>query len=191
MQFAGLNQDALHIRMLQDSPSDIATMAKWLSDPSVLAFYDGRDNPFDENRIRESYISKIGTGLTPCIVEHQGKSIGYIQFYPLEPGEYGFPPGPVIYGLDQFIGEPDYWNRGIGTHMVSMVIRYLFETAGAHRVVLDPHVENHRAIRCYEKCGFRKVELLPQHELHEGKWVDCWLMEVTPDRLTPAAGCQG
>lgn len=34
-----------------------------------------------------------------------------------------------------------------------------------------------RAIRCYEACGFRKVKRLPAHELHEGQWKDCWLME--------------
>jgi len=33
------------------------------------------------------------------------------------------------------------------------------------------------AVRCYEKSGFKKVKLLPAHELHEGAMRDCWLME--------------
>ncbi|WP_376711556.1 GNAT family N-acetyltransferase [Alicyclobacillus acidiphilus] len=48
----------------------------------------------------------------------------------------------------------------------------------ADRVVMDPRVENTRAIHVYEKCGFRQVKLLPQRELHEGKRHDCWLMEI-------------
>ena len=47
---------------------------------------------------------------------------------------------------------------------------------GAQRVVIDPRVENLRAIRCYEKAGFRKARRLPRHERHEGRWCDAWLM---------------
>ena len=32
-------------------------------------------------------------------------------------------------------------------------------------------------IRAYEKAGFRIIKSLPEHELHEGKMEDCWLME--------------
>ena len=49
----------------------------------------------------------------------------------------------------------------------------------ASKVILDPHIGNVRAIRCYEKCGFRKVKLLSLHELHEGEYRDSWLMEAT------------
>jgi len=44
-----------------------------------------------------------------------------------------------------------------------------FRVKRARKVVLDPHVTKPRAIRCYEKWGFRKVKLLPRHELHEGE----------------------
>jgi aminoglycoside 6'-N-acetyltransferase len=38
---------------------------------------------------------------------------------------------------------------------------------------------NARAIRCYEKAGFRKVRRLPESELREGKWHDEWVMSVS------------
>ena len=59
---------------------------------------------------------------------------------------------------------------------------HLFEAKGADWVILDPHVDNARAIRAYEKCGFRKIKLLPEHEWHEGKYVDCWLMGIRWDQ---------
>ena len=49
------------------------------------------------------------------------------------------------------------------------------------RWVMDPMTWNRRAIRCYEKCGYSKARILPQNELHEGEWHDCWLMEYIPD----------
>ena len=45
----------------------------------------------------------------------------------------------------------------------------LFEREGAKRVVIDPQLENERAIRGCEKAGFRKRVLLRNHESHEGE----------------------
>ena len=47
----------------------------------------------------------------------------------------------------------------------------------AEILLLDPHQKNARAIRAYEKAGFRIVKALPEHERFEGKKEDCWLME--------------
>jgi aminoglycoside 6'-N-acetyltransferase len=85
----------------------------------------------------------------------------------------------LIYGIDQFIGEPQYWNKGIGTRLVTGMVQYLLEEKGATIVIMDPQVRNTRAIQCYEKCGFEKVKFLPEHELHEGVMRDCWLLEYT------------
>ena len=79
--------------------------------------------------------------------------------------------------MDQFIGESTYWNKGIGTQLVRAMVAYLIEEKGADRIVMDPQTWNERAIRCYEKCGFKKVKLLPENELHEGEYRDCWLIE--------------
>lgn len=44
--------------------------------------------------------------------------------------------------------------------------------------ILNPHQNNPRAVRAYEKAGFKILKALPEHELHEGKKQDCWLMEL-------------
>jgi aminoglycoside 6'-N-acetyltransferase len=48
--------------------------------------------------------------------------------------------------------------------------------------VLSPVADNARAIRSYEKAGFRKVRLIPNGEFLGGEWRDAWLMSVRPDR---------
>ncbi|HLN62311.1 MAG TPA: GNAT family N-acetyltransferase [Symbiobacteriaceae bacterium] len=184
LHFTGLEDGPIHIRPLTDSDSDVATMARWLTDERVLEYYEGRDNPFDEARIRAVYLGSKDPWEYACLVEHEGRPIGYIQFYQIVGEEleaYGYNPNLTVYGMDQFIGEPNFWNRGIGTRMIRMVLNYLFDVAGARRVAMDPHTRNTRAIRAYEKCGFRKVQILKAHELAEGVWQDCWLMEVSPD----------
>ena len=154
-------------------------LARWLSDPRVLRYYEGRDQPHDLTRIREHFYPEGETVERRCLVEYDGAPIGYLQIYPLDaPGlaEYGYPPDERIDGMDLFIGEPDHWDRGIGTALVAGVAQRLL-VGGADAVVVDPRLENARAIRCYAKAGFRQVRTLPRHELHEGVWHDCALME--------------
>lgn len=169
--------ERISIRLLEEK--DIAVMAKWLSDPRVLEYYEGRDNPHDEQLVESHFLNRQDeTGR--CIVEYEGKAIGYIQFYPVLAEEreiYGYGSQEKIFGTDQFIGEPDYWNKGIGTDLMGLIKHYLFDSLGADRIVMDPQAENKRAIACYEKCGYRKIKLIEKHEMHEGEMRDCWLME--------------
>ncbi|MFX3647788.1 MAG: GNAT family N-acetyltransferase [Paenibacillus sp.] len=155
-------------------------LMKWLTDPKVLQYYEGRDRPHDLEMVREHFYNQDDNA-TRCIVEYGGNLIGYIQFYELEEEErteYGYEDtDEIIYGTDQFIGEVDYWNRGIGTQLVQSMQVYLINEKQARKVVMDPQAWNLRAISCYEKCGFQKIKLLEKHEQHEGQMRDCWLME--------------
>ncbi len=169
---------ALRVRMLE--ADDIQDLCRWLSDPAVLEFYEGRDRPLDPKTARRCYLSKQGDPVTGCIVEWNGRPIGFAQFYPLDAAEkraFGYAPAEPVFGMDQFIGETACWDQGIGTRLVTAMVEYLRTALGAGRIVVDPRTENPRAIRCYEKSGFRKLRILPQHEMHEGRLRDCWLME--------------
>ena len=168
--------DSLKVRLLEEQ--DSLLLVKWLSNPTVLEFYEGRDNPFDLHKVKSVFYGS-GDEDVKCIVEYENQAIGYVQFYPLDDEtkkEYGY-CHENVYGTDQFIGEVEYWNKGIGTSLVRAMTKYLIEKENADRVVMDPQTRNTRAIKCYEKCGFRKVKILPKRELHEGKYQDCWLIE--------------
>ena len=159
---------------------DKYVLAKWLSDPEVLQFYEGRDRPMDLAQVEEDFFGEADDE-TRCLILYEEKPIGYMQFYPIGEEErsiYGYlNQTEILYGMDQFIGETEYWNRGIGTQLVEMIVSYLLTEKNVDRIVMDPQTWNERAIRCYEKCGFKKVKLLPKHEWHEGEYRDCWLIE--------------
>jgi aminoglycoside 6'-N-acetyltransferase len=181
-----VEKDEITIRLMDDKQENYQLMAKWLSDERVLEFYEGRDNPFDLSKVIESYQPMVrGNDTTkPCFIYSQNITIGYLQYYSLDDlpqadkQKYCLGKTDNVYRLDLFIGEPNYWHRGIGTKVLTMAVNYIFEVFLANKVVVDPRVENTRAIRCYEKVGFAKVRLLPAHELHEGKYSDCWLMAI-------------
>lgn len=172
-------QDKIRIRTMV--PDDAAVLLKWMTDMRVLEFYEGRDKRYTEELIYEDFFEEDDDAAIKVILEYGGKPIGYGQIYEILDeyyGEYEYENrGETVYGIDQFIGEPDYWNRGIGTEYLKLVLKFLREEKRADAVILDPHQDNARAIRCYQKAGFRIIKNLPEHELHEGKMRDCYLME--------------
>ncbi|WP_430786616.1 GNAT family N-acetyltransferase [Virgibacillus flavescens] len=176
-----LQNEKLLIRNLKITDSHL--LVKWLSNPVVLQYYEGRDNPHDLDKVMEHYYHRSDERVTPCIIEYDGVEIGYIQFYPIterERNEYGYTDQmEIIFGTDQFIGEADYWNKGVGKLLVHSIVDFLITKKSANRVVMDPQVWNERAVTCYERCGFKKVKFLEKHELHEGVMQDCWLVEYT------------
>ena len=61
-------------------------------------------------------------------------------------------------GIDQFLADGDRLDRGLGTAMISSFLARLFADPEVTEVRVDPRPENARAIRCYEKVGFRAVQ---------------------------------
>lgn len=54
--------------------------------------------------------------------------------------------------------DPKYINKGYGTRALKSVIRYYFENMNMRSLYLDVTKHNKRAIRCYEKCGFKIIK---------------------------------
>ncbi|MGS2777113.1 GNAT family N-acetyltransferase [Robertmurraya sp. GLU-23] len=154
---------------------DVGHLSKWLSNPTVLEYYEGRDQPFTVEKVMETFFLEE-EGLSRYIFSFEEKPIGYIQTYTVEDEKQ------KTFGMDQFIGETDYWNKGIGTLLIHTMVNYLVTHKGTAKIIMDPQASNERALRCYENCGFEKVRLLPKHEFHEGEYRDCWLIELIIER---------
>ena len=62
-------------------------------------------------------------------------------------------------GRDAFvglgIGETEYWGQGYGTDVMNILLRFAFTEVNLRRVTLTVFEYNPRAIRSYEKAGFR------------------------------------
>lgn len=71
--------------------------------------------------------------------------------------------------------------RGLGKALVSMAVKYAFETLGATKVSLGVFENNPSAVHCYESAGFRRVSL-PETESYEclGETWNCIEMELLP-----------
>jgi RimJ/RimL family protein N-acetyltransferase len=63
------------------------------------------------------------------------------------------------------IGEPEYWGKGYGTEAMQLALGYAFLELSLERVTLGVLASNQRAIRSYEKAGF-KLEGVERQIIH-------------------------
>lgn len=70
------------------------------------------------------------------------------------------------------------WSRGYGTEATRLVLRYAFTTLALHRVDLRVLDYNHRAIACYEKCGFIREGIEREGALVAGEWHSDMMMSI-------------
>ncbi len=90
-------------------------------------------------------------------------------------------------GIDIYLSARGQ-GQGFGTEAVALLARFLFEQRGHHRLTIDPAAVNQRAIRCYEKVGFRRVGVLRQYERgRDGRFHDGLLMDLLRAELVVGA----
>lgn len=159
--------------------SDFGLMAKWLSDPKVYEFIHGK--PKNLAWVNKKYAPRIAKKekINSCIIEYQNHPIGYIQYFDIKPYEadYEMENTNDIWAIDLWIGEPNFWDKGIGSKALKLIVDHIFKDKKAKKIIIDPHVDNLRAIHVYEKVGFKKVKILKAHEAYKNTKVDAWLME--------------
>jgi aminoglycoside 6'-N-acetyltransferase len=94
------------------------------------------------------------------IVSIAGNSFGYLQCYDLTAWNSGFgQQQPGTRGIDLFIGEPDMIERGHGSALIRAFADQRLRQ-GAPRIVTDPDPTNRRAMRAYERAGFKKDRMV-------------------------------
>ena len=68
------------------------------------------------------------------------------------------------------IGEREEQGKGYGEEALRLLLEYGFATLGLHRIGLNVYENNPRAIRCYEKCGFRREGVRREARWWAGRW---------------------
>ncbi len=132
---------------------DLPMIAGWLKEPNVAQWWDDPQKEIAEIR---DHIDSVS--VEPLIVELDGRPIAYLQSYdPHMEDDHPYADQPFgTLGIDLTIGPPELVGIGHGTAIARQFVEELFEE-GAPRVIIDPHPDNGRAIRAYEKAGFRPI----------------------------------
>jgi aminoglycoside 6'-N-acetyltransferase-1b len=145
--------------------SDLQLLFDWLNRSHVAEWWGG---PVSLSAIRDEYMPLIrpSSSIRPYIVRLNGSPVGFIQSYVVmadqTSGWWSDEQDPGAMGIDQFLADTENLGKGMGTDMLTQFIDLLFSDPAVSKIQADPAPNNLRAIRCYEKAGFRKVAQLPQ-----------------------------
>jgi aminoglycoside 6'-N-acetyltransferase len=156
-------------------PDHVDALARIVDEPSVARWWNYAPEAF-----RAGLLDRDPAETAFAILAASDRSIiGFIQVTEeLEPGYRHA-------AIDLFVATHQQ-GRGVGPEAIRLVARWLIEGRGHHRITIDPAVANARAIRAYEKVGFRPVGILREYERGpDGTWRDGLLMDLLAAELSP------
>lgn len=145
---------------------DAEALTAILAEPEVARWW-GR---YDAERVRTELIN--GGHSEVYVIEVDDQVVGSVQYFEEPAPDYRHA------SIDLFI-HPAWHGKGLGTDAVRTVSRHLVHDRGHHRLAIDPAVTNERAIRTYQRVGFKAVGVMRQYERGaDGQWHDCLLMDL-------------
>jgi RimJ/RimL family protein N-acetyltransferase len=162
------------VRLRAIEKTDLASCHRWFNDPEVtrymLATYP-ISALAEEGWVDSAARSQSPTDRAFAIETHDGAHIGNIGLHRIDWIARHADAGIVI-------GEKEYWGRGYGTDAMRALLKLAFDAMNLHKVTLGVFEGNPRALRCYEKCGFRVIGTRVEHRFKEGRYLNEVMMEI-------------
>ena len=129
---------------------DYQVYTQWVNDLETTRFLTlaSMNIPFEKER---EFLKGLSEEHTYAIIDQQtDKVIGNC-------GLVGWDPVHGTAEVGIFIGEEQFRQQGVGTEAMQLLCGYAFDYLNIHNLMLRVYGFNERAIRCYEKVGFKVI----------------------------------
>jgi RimJ/RimL family protein N-acetyltransferase len=143
-------------------------------DPEIVRMFGGDWRnlaPLGAEEVERWYASLLARRPAGWVIEHEGRFTGsaFLHSFEHENRRARYAVGILDAGR---LGQ------GIGTEVTRLILAHAFARLGLHRVDLRVLVYNHRAIACYEKCGFVREGVERETVLLDGQWHSDVMMSI-------------
>lgn len=163
------------VRLRPIEREDLPRFVEWFGDPEVsrhLAIW----LPFSlaqEERWFERHLERLERqeSVLLAIETEEGVHIGSIGLHQIDWKNRRAELGIAI-------GEKAYWDQGCGADAIRTLLKLAFREMNMHRMQLRVDADNARAIRCYEKAGFKEEGTLRDAVFRDGKYIDQRVMSI-------------
>ncbi|WP_052959016.1 GNAT family N-acetyltransferase [Methanoculleus sediminis] len=141
------------ITLLYAEPSDrrfIYEMA--FEEPEIWQSMLAKKDDFDWSELRDEedhFFGSVPGKSKYLLIQYRGEIIGTIS-HTCNNGRI------ENLELDMWLRSTKYTGKGIGPAVIAMLIDRLVEEHGIRTFIVRPWLQNARAARAYEKCGFRR-----------------------------------
>ncbi|MBI5369516.1 MAG: GNAT family N-acetyltransferase [Planctomycetes bacterium] len=152
---------------------DVPRLARWVNDPEV---HEGLSVLYPKNLERErAWVEGLyqrPEEVVFLIVAREGEvPIGSCGLHQIQLANR-----KAVFGI--LIGEKAYWNQGYGSEALHLIAEYGFNSLNLHRIELSVYEYNARAIRCYQKAGFREEGRKREGRFWNGRYWDVLEMGI-------------
>ncbi|MFO0969258.1 MAG: GNAT family protein [Gemmataceae bacterium] len=167
----------IYLRPLERVDAPVAQV--WFNDPAIrrlIARFQPMNQQSEEALIDQ--VNKDEHALALAIVHKElDQPIGITGLMNID-----FRNRHALFGIT--IGNKDFWGQGIGTETTALVAQHAFETINLNRLGLHVYEFNERAIRAYERVGYRREGVLRQSFFSEGRYWDTVVMGLLREEWT-------
>jgi RimJ/RimL family protein N-acetyltransferase len=163
------------------SKDDVASFARWYQDLEFTAFFavpgeaqtvEMRQEIFDKNsRPRPDSIE------FSVLLLNDSQLVGFGGLFDISRAGTA--------SLFVGIGEREFQNGGLGTEATRLICEYGFFFRSLHAIKVEVNSYNQRALRVYERIGFKLVGRLRGAILLNGRRHDQVLMDLTREEFEP------
>lgn len=155
---------------------DVPVLFRWIND-RALVIHSAPFRPVSWNEHVAWFAdiqSRADTRIFGIRLKESGALVGSCQLHSIDTAK-------ETAELQIRIGETSAQGRGLGTEAVRQLLDIAFSELGLRAVTLQVFARNARAIRVYEKAGFKREHVLPGAATVEGERLDVVVMAVSRD----------
>ena len=161
-------------------PSDLHYFIQWIADEEVIRYSMTKFHRLSTNDLivdwYKSTLSDQKTFQLGILDPKTNHLIGYVGLAGLNEidrnGEYFI-----------FIGNKEYWRKGIASDATKKILHHGFMHLNLHRIFLTVSSKNSGAIRAYEKAGFRFEGIMREAFYRNHKYSDKVIMGILRDEF--------
>lgn len=158
------------VRLRPVRPEDEAALTLIFNDPEVEKWWG------DPARSVANALN-LDDGESGFIIELGSEPIGFIQCAEENDPMYRHA------GIDISL-RSEWQGKGLGPDAIRTLAEHLIKVRGHHRLTIDPAAHNTRAIKAYERVGFKRVGIMRRYERgRDGTWHDGLLMDLLSEDL--------
>lgn len=138
---------AIKIRKIKKT--DKKYFAKWWRDKDLAKLTSGIFKTINSKELETYFLDILNSKNYHFIVNLNNKAIGHISLSKRK----------TWYETQIIIGDKKCWGKGYGPKAIKLLINYAHKLK-ISKIFLEVRPDNIRAIKAYEKCGFKRKRII-------------------------------
>lgn len=162
---------------------DLPQIRQWMNDPEIRGLTGSvtpMGEPGDEKFFEKVYSSEDRVWFSVWSLE-DNKMIG-------EAGLLRMYPAWRTTDMTIIIGDKDAWHKGYGPEVAELLLDYTFGYLNFHRVSIGVVGFNERALRFWEKAGFKREGVQRDGYYYNHRYHDFVMMSILEDEYRARYG---